>query len=74
MVFHRGYTSIITSAKNIDRDDASSILEEFWLALSENMSVANSFLQMYEVLYSQNAKVDQATIKNSKKLNRNTIH
>jgi NTE family protein len=37
-------TSIIASAKNTGRDDASSILEDFWLSLSENMSVPNAFL------------------------------
>ena len=38
-------TSIIASAQNAGRDDASSILEDFWLSLSENTNFPNPFLQ-----------------------------
>lgn len=38
-------TSIIASAQNAGFDEPSSILEDFWLSLSENMSFPNQFLQ-----------------------------
>ena len=38
-------TSIIASAQNAGIDEPSSILEDFWLSLSENMSFPNQFLQ-----------------------------
>ena len=38
-------TSIIASAQNIGNDVASSILEDFWLSLSENMGSLNPFSQ-----------------------------
>ena len=38
-------TSIIASAQNTGIDEPSSILEDFWLSLSENMSFPNQFLQ-----------------------------
>jgi NTE family protein len=37
-------TSIIASAQNAGKENASSILEEFWLSLSENMGSPNQFL------------------------------
>lgn len=38
-------TSVIASAQNAGIDEPSSILEDFWLSLSENMSFPNQFLQ-----------------------------
>lgn len=38
-------TSIIASAQNAGKDNASAILEEFWLSLSENIGSPNQFLQ-----------------------------
>ncbi|HEY7569846.1 MAG TPA: patatin-like phospholipase family protein [Nitrososphaeraceae archaeon] len=38
-------TSIIASAQNTGKDNASSILEDFWLTLSENLGLPNQLIQ-----------------------------
>ena len=42
-------TSIIASATATDKDDSWSILEDFWLSLSENISFPSSSLHLIHV-------------------------